>query len=160
MCVEWRELGGAEWNKTGIVVVFFPAEDGIRYLVVTGVQRCALPILLDLARQNTRGRSAAPWRRSLLPLRIRSAGDDRGKSQERNLPHVPGSPESPWRRSEELRVRQACRSRPSPFHQKKNLSRAKQFTRHLAPSFSSPHAWLTSFLDFPRLFLTFTLLLL
>src|SRR2546430_9289500 len=30
-------------------LVFFQAEDGIRYLTVTGVQTCALPICLDPA---------------------------------------------------------------------------------------------------------------
>src|SRR2546430_7499174 len=31
-------------DYSGVVVFFFQAEDGIRYLTVTGVQTCALPI--------------------------------------------------------------------------------------------------------------------
>src|SRR5206468_6330644 len=40
-----RRLGGeADWRGVVVVVFFFQAEDGIRDLIVTGVQTCALPI--------------------------------------------------------------------------------------------------------------------
>src|SRR2546430_2933035 len=45
-----RTMRGRDWSVGGAVVsrfcFFFQAEDGIRYLTVTGVQTCALPILL------------------------------------------------------------------------------------------------------------------
>src|SRR6266576_1812450 len=38
----------ATWLIAQSLVLFFPAEDGIRHLYVTGVQTCALPILATL----------------------------------------------------------------------------------------------------------------
>src|SRR2546430_9630810 len=37
-------LAGVPWTYMTFTVFFFQAEDGIRYLTVTGVQTCALPI--------------------------------------------------------------------------------------------------------------------
>src|SRR2546421_1681453 len=42
---------------------FFQAEDGIRDLIVTGVQTCALPISLGRAEHAADRRAAAPARR-------------------------------------------------------------------------------------------------
>src|SRR2546430_10272524 len=57
---------------------FFQAEDGIRYLTVTGVQTCALPIC------RLRRRSDRRWRRDSSCC-VRLAGRDR----ERRSPLVP-----------------------------------------------------------------------
>src|SRR2546430_5757321 len=57
------------------LLVFFQAEDGIRYLTVTGVQTCALPILLRqfpshpppvAGRNHHRGRRGGRQRRGTL----------------------------------------------------------------------------------------------
>src|SRR6266496_1652846 len=68
---------------------FFQAEDGIRYLYVTGVQTCVLPISATRSSappSSTCSRSSRPTRR---------------------------------RRSEERRVGKECRCRWSPYHLKK-----------------------------------------
>src|SRR3712207_1277423 len=39
-----KRIPGDLWTAKGFVVFFFQAEDGIRYIGVTGVQTCALPI--------------------------------------------------------------------------------------------------------------------
>src|SRR2546430_9651134 len=59
-------------SSTLWMVFFFQAEDGIRYLTVTGVQTCALPIYVRSGRSE-RGRA------------VRSAGD-----QERDFLHHSG----------------------------------------------------------------------
>src|SRR2546427_12826828 len=55
------------------MLFFFQAEDGIRYLTVTGVQTCALPISLRSWRRRASSKSSAPLlqqrRRQLLPRR-------------------------------------------------------------------------------------------
>src|SRR5712664_4276074 len=71
--------------------LFFQAEDGIRDLIVTGVQTCALPICLRAGPRDAR-------RRRLVRRR-----------EERRAPM----------RSEERRVGKECRSRWSPYHLKK-----------------------------------------
>src|SRR5712664_4675051 len=73
------------------VFFFFQAEDGIRDLIVTGVQTCALPI------------SSCSASRSASPCWCRAKCWSRGRR----------------RRSEERRVGKECRSRWSPYHSKK-----------------------------------------
>src|SRR5205809_8113816 len=77
---------------------FFQAEDGIRDVAVTGVQTCALPISQSRTSATARGPPEAS-------LRCRS----------------------PFRcwigRSEERRVGKECRSRWSPYHEKKKKRR-------------------------------------
>src|SRR5204862_659421 len=73
------------------VFFFFQAEDGIRDLYVTGVQTCALPILIP-------GTAEADLDVRLLP----------GESPEAFLAEL--------RRSEERRVGKECRSRWWPYH--------------------------------------------
>src|SRR5215510_15263309 len=87
---------------------FFQAEDGIRDGHVTGVQTCALPIsrcrcsrgpeaASSCARRRPEGRRAAARRRTSRPAR-----------------------------SEERRVGKECRSRWSPYHEKKNDMEARE----------------------------------
>src|SRR6478672_7152271 len=50
---------GGQFELSG-VLFFFQAEDGIRYLIVTGVQTCALPISACRPRAYRRSADAAP----------------------------------------------------------------------------------------------------
>src|SRR5688572_33295391 len=94
------------------VYFFFQAEDGIRDLTVTGVQTCALPI----------------YRGGTVHLAIREEAQeavvevsDTGIGMTAELlrrifePFVQADT-----RSEERRVGKECRSRWSPYHEKKN----------------------------------------
>src|SRR3712207_7993873 len=96
-----------------MLCVFFQAEDGIRDIGVTGVQTCALPILLSASLiqgnygaignlevvANEDGRLAFYWRPDGPPWTW-------------NGPyHLSGGI-----RSEERRVGKECRSRWSPYH--------------------------------------------
>src|SRR2546421_2733326 len=90
---------------------FFQAEDGIRDLIVTGVQTCALPIYQH--RDPHPGDRAAraeepegrPDHRPVDPGR-------RAARRRRGVPARVGRPA----RSEERRVGKECRSRWSPYH--------------------------------------------
>src|SRR2546430_12491981 len=62
---------------------FFQAEDGIRYLTVTGVQTCALPISVGAEVQRGRARLEVGGRLEALDQRARAADvrlDQRGKA--------------------------------------------------------------------------------
>src|SRR5471032_3490155 len=72
---------------------FFQVEDGIRDRDVTGVQTCALP--------------------------ISSSVSERSPIQSASSMQSPTPTKSPMKRSEERRVGKECRSRWSPYHQKK-----------------------------------------
>ena len=76
---------------------FFQAEDGIRDLIVTGVQTCALPILARFRRIKHIG------------IGCRQCGHERAMDIGRLY-----SPT--FERSEERRVGKECRSRWSPDH--------------------------------------------
>src|SRR5688572_31582717 len=84
-----------------LLFFFFQAEDGIRDLTVTGVQTCALPIYLR--------HPEAPG----LASSLRLPPGDGGRAQ------VVGGAERTFVRSEERRVGKECRSRWSPYHEKK-----------------------------------------
>src|SRR2546421_9180322 len=95
---------------------FFQAEDGIRDLIVTGVQTCALPISprIFVAKLDPKGSSLVystylgSFGRS-GPLAVDTAGNA----------YVTGwtySSAFPTTRSEERRVGKECRSRWSPYH--------------------------------------------
>src|SRR5437660_2142206 len=87
---------------TSLFFFFFQAEDGIRDGHVTGVQTCALPIYLGLAvAVEVAGRQIAGQA---------DARPGRG-------PHVGAV--AARDRSEERRVGKECRSRWSPYHEKK-----------------------------------------
>src|SRR2546428_1998788 len=96
---------------------FFQAEDGIRDLIVTGVQTCALPISKGKARAGTPHEAAQEADAVLLAVHwsrvddvLQQAGDLSGK--------VIVSCSLPMNadRSEERRVGKECRSRWSPYH--------------------------------------------
>src|SRR5206468_7304543 len=94
-------------------VFFFQAEDGIRYLIVTGVQTCALPIYAAQGtacqeREELRGISP---REIAEPGRAPAPGIDGFEGQQ---PPQPDQRHEPARhddqRSEERRVGKECRS--------------------------------------------------
>src|SRR3712207_8012868 len=94
---------------------FFQAEDGIRDIGVTGVQTCALPILLTLEPSIKMSILGMP---SSLTL-VSWACAPRGVHPIHRLPNrCQASPPrlTPVRRSEERRVGKECRSRWSPYH--------------------------------------------
>src|SRR5574340_1664655 len=84
---------------------FFQAEDGIRDLLVTGVQTCALPILAQLA-----------------SIRQMIGQVSHGSAGEYQADERAGVARLSWRvsgrRSGERRVGKECRSRWSRYHQK------------------------------------------
>src|SRR5256712_9239851 len=94
---------------------FFQAEDGIRDLIVTGVQTCALPISpsIDLAPQPVDAGSGCGIGNRLPPMDFgtvrvfRLAEVQNGAGAVRRLRDA---------RSEERRVGKECRSRWSPYH--------------------------------------------
>src|SRR2546421_6444042 len=94
---------------------FFQAEDGIRDLIVTGVQTCALPICL-------KGSFIRAFRANLFPQDVRPPlGPCSAQSWFTEYPHGEGiymidSKTRPENRSEERRVGKECRSRWSPYH--------------------------------------------
>src|SRR3712207_8744832 len=83
---------------------FFQAEDGIRYIGVTGVQTCALPIW----------RSSTEVSRPSWPAARRQATATIAPKMARLKIPEPRSPA--LSRSEERRVGKECRSRWSPYH--------------------------------------------
>src|SRR2546427_3890158 len=91
---------------------FFQAEDGIRFLTVTGFQTCALPIL-DFSGV------ALPevfMKRIILALSVCLAFALSGVAQQ-SPADIPATKEDVQRfRSEERRVGKECRSRWSPYH--------------------------------------------
>src|SRR2546428_589547 len=84
------------------VVFFFPAEDGIRGLIVTGVQTCALPIC------GLRGERAQAPQLVSAPASLRNAQVQVAATSFLALFAIV--------RSEERRVGKECRSRWSPYH--------------------------------------------
>src|SRR2546429_240038 len=96
-------------------IVFFQAEDGMRYVAVTGVQTCALPILRAAAPGRARARDRG--RRPTPPVRARlraGGGDQRGvrRPLQPPPPRLLGPPAAP-RRPGVLRQigRASCRER-------------------------------------------------
>src|SRR2546430_7936193 len=96
------------WGAGSSLVVFFQAEDGIRYLTVTGVQTCALPILPPSDSQACHAPPEYGRCQSWLSV-------PRTKTSMRPEAHDT-APGVPPRRSEERRVGKECRSRWSPYH--------------------------------------------
>src|SRR2546430_7908448 len=96
-----------------VVFFFFQAEDGIRDLTVTGVQTCALPILVPApqsAREASGGAGTSP-----APSREAAAPPAEGPT-DYGLPAESDAEPEPPSRSEERRVGKEGRSRWSPYH--------------------------------------------
>src|SRR3989440_8082354 len=94
---------------------FFQAEDGIRDLIVTGVQTCALPIsLLSLLRFITchLPYEAFPSRRPRESITVSSSQTCYDGCKDSSC----GTRIRQLSRSEERRVGKECRSRWSPYH--------------------------------------------
>src|SRR5687768_18406800 len=90
---------------------FFQAEDGIRDVAVTGVQTCALPICTPS--RGTRGIA------TIITSRGRTTPTSSAMT---GTAMATATVVSSWRcstRSEERRVGKECRSRWSPYHEKK-----------------------------------------
>src|SRR2546428_4306032 len=89
---------------------FFQAEDGIRDLIVTGVQTCALPISCNTDsrwgnRESVLHATRETGRRGRIPCR-----------QPKLARRRPDLRLGESNRSEERRVGKECRSRWSPYH--------------------------------------------
>src|SRR5947209_19164250 len=91
---------------------FFQAEDGIRDIGVTGVQTCALPISRITARSSGRVESAPK------AGRVKTREEGMIRLARCKLFPLPSSL-TRFMRSEERRVGKECRSRWSPYHEKK-----------------------------------------
>src|SRR2546428_13081481 len=93
------------------------AEDGIRDLIVTGVQTCALPIwlyrLIQSMRQKSSGFDALQHPNSKLRTTL---SNHRGRL---------------CSRSAERRVGKECRSRWSPYHSKERQEHAERRSKSL-----------------------------
>src|SRR2546421_3171478 len=109
LCFVWERC----FDK--VVFFFFQAEDGIRDLIVTGVQTCALPIF------EAEKEGWAVWihsedqlekARELLRTYL---GNPRDPKYEKNSKQAAELKERE-QRSEERRVGKECRSRWSPYH--------------------------------------------
>src|SRR2546421_5870438 len=102
---------------------FFQAEDGIRDLIVTGVQTCALPIsrdgIIEQQREGGEDQDAREYAVDVeCPLRLQDEIPDAGGRAEvlaHDRAHERHS-DADVQRSEERRVGKECRSRWSPYH--------------------------------------------
>src|SRR2546421_2725490 len=97
-----------------VLVFFFQAEDGIRDLIVTGVQTCALPIYLPPRRT----RAPSPNCASNVASRsgMRSCPLSRAFASSIDQFFQLHHRRNAEKRSEERRVGKECRSRWSPYH--------------------------------------------
>src|SRR2546427_7328056 len=98
-----------------VLFFFFQAEDGIRDLTVTGVQTCALPILIKIDRSfiqamdKDAGAAAIVEATLALSRRLGLEVVAEGVETTEQFLHL-------QQRSEERRVGKECRSRWSPYH--------------------------------------------
>src|SRR3989440_9377043 len=101
--------------KSLLVIFFFQAEDGIRDLIVTGVQTCALPISF---RHPARPRVAPALDDPARLVSVRSSGAPLGAASFTGgaTRHAALFVRPAGARSEERRVGKECRSRWSPDH--------------------------------------------
>src|SRR2546421_6943814 len=109
------------WGPHIVIVLvsafFFQAEDGIRDLIVTGVQTCALPICLTSVTGRPPSSFATWYIFATEWFRIANSADSTPRSGNK-LCRSGGSTRArpPRLRSEERRVGKECRSRWSPYH--------------------------------------------
>src|SRR5260370_10936140 len=116
------------YGHLDMMLIFFQAEDCIRYSSVTGVQTCALPILNHMA-ENRRFPIAAMiafTRDAFVAAGVPEADAAIVAKQfiEADLTGFDAHGIfrlAPYVRSEERRVGKGCRSRWSPYHLKKKL---------------------------------------
>src|SRR3712207_6870453 len=102
--------------STGVLLFFFfQAEDGIRDIGVTGVQTCALPILVALRRPENLWPGSRESNANLSQPRLFDGAHAR-RDADYELPGPPVSARAAPERSEERRVGKECRSRWSPYH--------------------------------------------
>src|SRR5206468_7945584 len=93
-----------------VIVFFFQAEDGIRDLIVTGVQTCALPILSTTPKARRAGKTPCEFARfakmskTFMGVRVKALREQQGLT-----------------RSEERRVGKECRCRRSPGELRKKI---------------------------------------
>src|SRR5687768_18262201 len=100
---------------------FFQAEDGIRDVAVTGVQTCALPIFREKLPEGFQ-RAEYLLEHGMIDMVVHR------KDLRATLAALADFlvPEKAAARSEERRVGKECRSRWSPYHQKKKKERTIQ----------------------------------
>src|SRR3989440_7868383 len=111
VCPSWS-LG--ETDSDQIIFFFFQAEDGIRDLIVTGVQTCALPILSE-ADEFSSDEIERFWLNSRNIQQSSITGSELFPG-EMIGPNSKNVVMSDSMRSEERRVGKECRSRWSPYH--------------------------------------------
>src|SRR5256886_10634655 len=111
---QYKSLVVTFWQLIALFF-FFQAEDGIRYLTVTGVQTCALPISV-LSDRGIFADRARLGERVVLDANC-TIGEDASIGEDSRLgPSVTVYPRCVIGRSEERRVGKECRSRWSPYH--------------------------------------------
>src|SRR2546427_3803380 len=101
-------------SVSSFLFFFFQAEDGIRYLTVTGVQTCALPILMDRLQTHAWQLLALLLAALLVWQSLARLGAERDAAQART--DLATDRQAAATRSEERRVGKECRSRWSPYH--------------------------------------------
>src|SRR5256885_10926639 len=103
-----------KWSdaRNGGLFFFFQAEDGIRDYKVTGVQTCALPILIARQRRAS-ARIVILAQRVAFELFVTEDAAQVRVVAKVDAEHVEGFA---LPRSEERRVGKECRSRWSPYH--------------------------------------------
>src|SRR5207249_9745568 len=106
---------------------FFQAEDGIRDRNVTGVQTCALPIyfLLDPRLEKRKRHFDGDFgERGHRSAHFLEASPARKIASHRAQEHALAQPsQRRMKRSEERRVGKECRSRGSPYEQKRKIEK-------------------------------------
>src|SRR5206468_6753114 len=103
---------------------FFQAEDGIRDLIVTGVQTCALPISADVDAPSLQAHAVAAIQ-GLNGTDLKGRSINVSRAHPRSEGGSRGNPPRGWR-SEERRVGKECRSRWSQEDEKKKERKRKK----------------------------------
>src|SRR2546429_5874171 len=97
------------------LIFFFQAEDGIRDVAVTGVQTCALPILIMPIRDATLN-VVLVSSNARKPPNVESNAEVKIAVGAEKVRNSNRSTANRSKRSEERRVGKECRSRWSPYH--------------------------------------------